>query len=161
MVEVQGMIQNLSVSILIDSGASLSYISPSIAEKCNLSLKKFEKSWLVQLATRTKRKAALNYVKSCNLLMRQFETQVKLNVLPLGSYDVVIGTDWLEKQQVILNCFQKKFTCLNNEGERITVTGIPRKISVRQLLAFQMKKAIRKGCKVFLVHIINNEKIGK
>ena len=47
MVEVQGMIQNFSVSILIDLGASLSYISPSIVEKCNLSLKKFEKSWLV------------------------------------------------------------------------------------------------------------------
>ena len=24
-----------------------------------------------------------------------------------------------------------------------------------------MKKAVRKGCKVFVVHIINNEKIGK
>ena len=50
MVEVQGMIQNHLVSILIDPGSSLSYVSPSITEKCNLSLKKFEKSWLVQLA---------------------------------------------------------------------------------------------------------------
>ena len=47
MVEVQGMIQNVSVSILIDLGASLSYISPSIVEKCKLSLKKFKKSWVV------------------------------------------------------------------------------------------------------------------
>ena len=51
MVEVQGIIQNHYVSILIDPGDSLSYASPSIAEKCNLSLKKFEKSSLVQLAT--------------------------------------------------------------------------------------------------------------
>ena len=51
MVEVQGMIQNQSVSILIDEGANLSYVSPSIVEKCSLSLKKFEKSWMVQLAT--------------------------------------------------------------------------------------------------------------
>ena len=55
MVEVQGMIQNFFVSILIDLGASLSYISPSIVEKCKLSLQKFENSWLVQLATGTKR----------------------------------------------------------------------------------------------------------
>ena len=73
----------------------------------------------------------VNYVESCNLFMSQFETQVKLNVLPLGSYDVLIGMDWLEKYQVILNCFQKTFTCLNNEGERITVIGIPMKISIR------------------------------
>ena len=51
MVEVQGMIKNQSISILIDPGASLSYVSPRIAEKCNLSLKSFEKYWLVQLAT--------------------------------------------------------------------------------------------------------------
>ena len=68
MVEVQGMIQNFFVSILIDPSASLSYISPSIVEKCNLSLKKFEKSWLVQLATGTKRKV-VNYVESCNLVI--------------------------------------------------------------------------------------------
>ena len=41
MVEVQGMIQNHPVSILIDPCASLSYVSPSIAEKYKLSLKKF------------------------------------------------------------------------------------------------------------------------
>ena len=41
MVEVQGMIQNQFVSIMIDSGASLSYVSPSIVEKCSLSLKKY------------------------------------------------------------------------------------------------------------------------
>ena len=51
MVEVQGMMQNQSVSILINPSASLSYISPSIVEECILSLKKFEKSWLIQLGT--------------------------------------------------------------------------------------------------------------
>ena len=96
MVEVQGMIQNHYVSILIDPGASLSYISPSIVEKFSLSLKMFEKYWLVELGTETKRKV-VNYVENCKLLMSEFETQVKLNVLPLRSYYVLIGMDWMEK----------------------------------------------------------------
>ena len=132
MVEVHGIIQNQYVSILIDPCSSLSYVSPSIVEKCNLSLKKFEKSLLVQLTTRTKRKV-VNYVENYNLLMSQFEILVKLNVLPLGSYDVLIGMDWMKKHQVILNFFQKTFTCLNNEGERVTAIGIPRKIFVRKI----------------------------
>ena len=106
MVEVQGMIQNQSVSILIDPGASLSYVSPSIVEKWKLSLKKFEKSWLVLLAKGTKRKV-VNYVENCNLLMSQFKTQVKLNALPLGSHDILIGMDCLERHQVILIAFRK------------------------------------------------------
>ena len=52
--------------------------------------------------------------------------------------------DWLEKHQVVLNCFQKTFTCLNNEGERINVTGIPRKIFVRKISALQIKKGYKK-----------------
>ena len=75
--------------------------------------------------------------------MSQFKTRVNLNVLPLGSYDVLIGMDWLKKHQVILNYFQKSFTCLNNTGERITVIRIPRKIFVRQISGLQMKKVVR------------------
>ena len=56
-------------------------------------------------------------------------------MLPLRSYDVLIGMDWMEKHQVILNCFQETFTCLNDKGERISVKGIPRKVYVRQISA--------------------------
>ena len=37
MVEVEGKISNTFVSILIDLGASLSYIAPRVLEKCKLS----------------------------------------------------------------------------------------------------------------------------
>ena len=63
--------------------------------------------------------------------MDQFETSVKLNVLPLGSYDMLIGMDWLEQHRVVLNCFNKTFTCVNNEGEIVIVTGIPRKTAIK------------------------------
>ena len=44
MVEVEGMLNQKPISILINPGASLSYVSFSLVEK-------FAKSWLVQLAT--------------------------------------------------------------------------------------------------------------
>ena len=36
MVEVEGMIKDKPISILIDPGASLCYMSPSIEKNCNL-----------------------------------------------------------------------------------------------------------------------------
>ena len=60
------------------------------------------------------------------VIMGQFKTQVKLNVLPLGSCDVLIGMDWLEKHRVVLNFFEKTFTCLDEKRETIIVKGIPR-----------------------------------
>ena len=55
------------------------------------------------------------------MFMSQFKTQVKLNVFSLQSYDVLIGMDWMEKQRVVLNFFEKTFTCLNEKGETIIV----------------------------------------
>ena len=89
--------------------------------------------------------------------MDHFETSVKLNVLPLGSYDMLIGMDWLERRRVVLNCFAKTFTCVNNDGETVNVKGIPKKTTIRQIFALQLKRAVRKGCKSFAVTIINEE----
>jgi hypothetical protein len=56
MIEVEGMINNQTISILIDSGASHSYIDPKMVESLHFPRSKHGKSWLVQLATRAKRK---------------------------------------------------------------------------------------------------------
>ena len=71
------------------------YVSPSLVEKSKLPVEKFANSWLVQLATGEERRV-IDSVKDCTLFMNQFETSVKLNVLLLGSDDVLIGMDWLE-----------------------------------------------------------------
>jgi hypothetical protein len=47
MIEVEGMINNQTISILIDSGASHSYIDPKMVEIFHFSRTKHGKSWLV------------------------------------------------------------------------------------------------------------------
>ena len=91
--------------------------------------------------------------------MDQFETFVKLDVLTLGSYHILIGMDWLEQHRVILNCYDKTFTCINKDGKPISVKGIPRKKTVRNISALQLKRAIRKGCKAYAVTITNEKNI--
>ena len=90
------------------------------------------KSWLVQLATRTKRKVS-EVVEKCPLVMDGLITCVDLNVLLLGSYDVLIGMDWLETHRVKLDCYNKTFECMDEEGNPRVVKVIPKVISVRQV----------------------------
>ena len=75
MVEVGGMIKDKPISILIDPGASLSYVSPTIAENCKLQKNKFRKPLMVQLATGMKIKV-VNYAKDCEVVMSGFKTQI-------------------------------------------------------------------------------------
>ena len=91
---------------------------------------KFENSWLVQVATSAKIKVTC-FVKECAIVMDKFEIVVKINVLPLGSYDLLIGMDWLEEHKLILNCYDKTFTCINSDEQPVRVKGIPRKTILR------------------------------
>ena len=74
--------------------------------------------------------------------MNGLVTCVDLNVLLLGSYDVLIGMDWLEAHKVKLDGYNKTFECVNEEGNPVVVKGIPKVISVRQVLAMQLKKSL-------------------
>jgi hypothetical protein len=46
-------------------------------------------------------------VMGCILNMGEFVTKANLYVMILGSYDVVIGMDWLESHEAIRNCKTK------------------------------------------------------
>ena len=70
-------------------------------------------------------------VVKCPLVMDGLVTWVDLNVLPLGSYDVLIGMDWLEARRVKLDCYNKTFECMNAEGNLVVVKGIPKVIAVK------------------------------
>ena len=65
--------------------------------------------------------------------------------------------DWLEQHRVILNCYDKTFTCLNSDEKIVSVKGIPRKITVRQISTLQLKRVVRKGCKAYTVTITDEE----
>ena len=68
MVKVVGKIDKKSVSILIDLGSTYSYITPIVVEICDFKKLEHRKSWLVQLATGTKRKVS-EMVEKCPLVM--------------------------------------------------------------------------------------------
>jgi hypothetical protein len=113
---------------------------------------KLGKPWLVQLATGEKRKIN-EMVKACPMDMNGLSTKAYLNIIPLGSYDFLIGMDWLDMHHVVLDCYNKAFTCLDEEGNLKTVQGIPRVVTIREVSALQLKKSFRKGCQVFAAHM--------
>jgi hypothetical protein len=103
---VEGMINNQTIAILIDSGASHSYIDPKMVESFHLPRSKHGKSWLVKMATRAKRKFN-EMVESCLMDMNGLNTKVDLNMLPLGFYDCLIGMDWFDQHHALLECHKK------------------------------------------------------
>jgi hypothetical protein len=146
------MINNHAFTILIDSGAIHSYTDPKRVESMKLPRNKHGKSWLVQLDTGTKRNVT-KLVKSCPVDMNGLSIRDELNILPLGSYECLIGMDWLEQHHAILEFCNKEFTCLDEEGNQKIVQGIPKAVSIIEISMMQLKKFYRKGCQIFASHM--------
>jgi hypothetical protein len=154
-VELEGIITNQPISILIDPGSNLSYISPRVVEACSLQRKKHARAWLVQLATGTKRKV-VEVIEACPIEMNGLQTQEALNILPLGSYDVLLGMDWLASHKEKLNCYEKVLECEDNEGNARILQGIQKPVSVRKISTLQLKKFNRKGCPLYAIQVLNS-----
>jgi hypothetical protein len=81
MIEVEGKIKIQTIAILLDSGASHSYIDPKMVERFHFPRRKLGKSWLVQLATRSRRKNN-EMVMACPMDMNGLSTGENLNIIP-------------------------------------------------------------------------------
>ena len=152
MVETTGAIRGTSLSILFDSGATDSFIAPSVVGKCSLKAVKQDIGWQVELASGAK-VSTDSLVQQCKLDLGEFTTSVDLRVIPLGSYDIVLGMDWLGSHRASIDCRRKIIQCKDDQGKDIEIAGIQRPISLRMISAMQLKRSIRKGCQVFAITV--------
>ena len=70
---------------------------------------------------------------------------VNLNILPLGSYDILIGMDRLEPHHVIHDCLHKLILCTNSQGIQVKIQGIPKKFYEGKYLLYKQRSALGKG----------------
>jgi len=131
-VQVEGKINNNHISVLINPGATFSYVAPGVVDTNMLKKVKHAKSWLVQLVTGTKRKLT-DFISDCEISLSGQTSKLNMNILPLGSYDVIIGMDWLEKHKEILDCYEKSLTYRDEKNTIRTIQGIRKPVSVRQI----------------------------
>ena len=106
------------------------------------------------LSTRTKRRV-VKVVESCPIWIVGFQTHMNLNVIPLGSYDILLGMDWLTSHKVKLNCYEKNLECEDEEGSMRILQGIRKLVFVRKILALHLKKYSRRGCPLYVIQVLN------
>jgi hypothetical protein len=67
-----------------------------------------------------------------------FVTKVNLYVMISGSYDIVIGMEWLESHDAILNCKTKWLSLTNDVGQRRVIVGRNQGVSMRFISSLQL-----------------------
>jgi hypothetical protein len=142
--ERTGTIVDQTLSILIDPGATESFISSAALKR--IKVKSFEQDEfsLVEMASRAKQKVG-GKVTGCVLNLGEFVTRANLYATTLGYYDVVIGMDWLESHEEILKCKTKWLSLVDDKGQRCVIVGRNQGVSLRFISSLQLRKSMHKG----------------
>ncbi|GJX01017.1 putative reverse transcriptase domain-containing protein [Tanacetum coccineum] len=121
------LLNNRCASILFDTGADRSFVSTQFSTLINIAPTTLDHGYNVELADG--RIIWVNTVLlGCTLNFLNHPFHVDLMPVEMGTYDVIIGMDWLTKYQAVIDCAKK--------------------IAQKYLL---------QGCHVFLAHITIKE----
>jgi hypothetical protein len=100
---------------LIDLGATKKFIYSATLKIIKVKVVEQEEFRYVEIASGSKHKVG-GRVMDSSIDLGYFVMKANLYVMILGSYDIVIGMDWLESHDAILNCKMKRLSLIDDVG---------------------------------------------
>ena len=90
-------------------------------------------------------KEIIEVIRKCPIVINRLVTCANLNVPALGSYDILIGMDWIGAHRANIDCYNKTFEFLDEKRNMRVLKGILKVISIRHISAMQLKKLCGKN----------------
>jgi hypothetical protein len=153
-------ILGFEASVLFDSGATHSFVSVVFVRLSRLVVKTLE----LGLAITTpvgKTVVCKRVVCECPVSICGRVLLANLVVLPMFSYDVILGMDWLTRHLAIIDCVLKQVTHTPWGEGKVTYVGTRARSLPPTISAVQAKKLIVGGNQVFLAFIVTQTKQGR
>jgi hypothetical protein len=154
--KTSSMMSDRQFSIWIDLGATKSFISNGAHKRIKVKAIEQDEFRYVELAYRAKQKVG-GKVNDCKINLGEFVASVNLFVTTLGSYDIVIGMDWLESYDMILNCKMKILSGIDDMAQIIVIIGRNQGVSLKFISSLQLQKNMRKGCNLYAISVLNEK----
>ncbi|GJW88608.1 putative nucleotidyltransferase, ribonuclease H, partial [Tanacetum coccineum] len=110
------------VTILFDSGADFSFISTEFAPLLNVKPSIVNPGYVIEVAD-GKKVEVDRIIRDCKLELGG--SLFSINLIPLGhgSFDVIVGMDWLSQHKAVIICHEKVVEIPVEDGRIIRVRG--------------------------------------
>ncbi|KAJ0603514.1 putative nucleotidyltransferase, Ribonuclease H [Helianthus annuus] len=149
-------INNHFASILFDTGADYSFISKEFRDIFGVESSKLNIPYSIELANGELVETG-EIIKKCTLELGERKFNIDLLPVPLGSFDVVIGMDWLSDNRAEVICHEKIIRIPLPDGEHLLVHGEKQDTPLRIISCMKAQKCLRKGCIAFLAHVVDKK----
>ncbi|GJY59578.1 putative reverse transcriptase domain-containing protein [Tanacetum coccineum] len=149
------LLNNCYARVLFDSGSDKSFVSFGFSQLIDIKLVRLNISYEVELAD-GKLVSTNTILRGCtlNLLNQLFE--VDLMPIELGTFDVIIGMDWLVKHDALIVC-KKKEVHRPVKGKMLVVKGNCDESRLKVVSCIKARKYIKRGYHLFVAHVTEKE----
>ncbi|GJS12772.1 putative reverse transcriptase domain-containing protein [Tanacetum coccineum] len=149
------LLNNRYAYILFDTGADRSFVSTAFSSQIDITPTTLDHYYDVELAD-GKIIGINTIIRGCTLNFLNHPFNIDLMPVELGSFDVIIGMDWLAKYHVVIVCAEKIVRIpWGNETLIVRGDGSDRGNETRLniISCTKTQKYMLKGCHVFLAHV--------
>ncbi|GJT81791.1 putative reverse transcriptase domain-containing protein [Tanacetum coccineum] len=151
------LVQRVSMNMLFDSGADRSFVSTTFSALLDVAPTTLDTSYAVELADG--RISETNIVlRGCTLGLLGHPFDIDLMPVELGSFDVIIGMDWLAKYHALIVCDEKVVRIpYGNEVLIIRGDNCDSGSKLNIISCTKTQKYIEKGCQVYLAQVMSKK----
>ncbi|GJT89313.1 putative reverse transcriptase domain-containing protein [Tanacetum coccineum] len=145
------LLNNRYASILFDSGSDKSFVDTRISSMLNIDSVKIRASYEVEL-TDGRVVSTNTILKGCTLNLVNHIFEIDLMPIELGTFDVIIGMDWLVKHDVVIVCGEKVVRI--PYGNKMLIVESSKGVSrLKVISCIKARKYVKRGCHLFLSHV--------
>nr|GFB59683.1 reverse transcriptase domain-containing protein [Tanacetum cinerariifolium] len=145
------LLNNHYATALFDSGADRSFLSIKFSTLINIKPVGIDTSYEVELAD-GKVVNTNNVLKGCTLNLLNHYFLIDLMVIELVSFDVIIGMDWLSKNDAAILCGEKKVR-IPLKNNALIIKGDINQSRLKIISCIKARKYIENGCELFLAQV--------
>nr|GFB61549.1 putative reverse transcriptase domain-containing protein [Tanacetum cinerariifolium] len=140
---------------LFDSKADRSFVSISFASMLNIPSITLDTTYNIEMADGNL-VSTNTVIQGCTLTLLNQPFEIDLIPIKLGSFDVVIGMDWLSKYHAKIIC-DEKVMHIPIENESLIIQGNQSRTRLSLISYIKTERYISKGCQVFIAPVMEKK----
>ncbi|GKD11688.1 putative reverse transcriptase domain-containing protein [Tanacetum coccineum] len=149
------LLNNHYASIIYDTGADRSFVCTAFSSLIDIVPTALDHDYDVELAD-GKIIRVNTIIRGCTLNFLNHPFNINLMLLKIGTFDIIIGMDWLSKYHAVIICdekiiripFRNEILIVRGDGSN---NGHESRLNI--ISCTKTQKYLLKGCQVFLAHI--------
>ncbi|GKB19318.1 putative reverse transcriptase domain-containing protein, partial [Tanacetum coccineum] len=153
------LLNNRYACMLFDSGTDRSFVSSTFSALLDVAPSTLDTSYAIEL-TDGRISETNVIIRGCMLGLLGHPFDIDLMPIELGSFDVIIGMDWLAKYHVVIVC-DEKIVCIPYGDEMLIIQSDDcdgeSKSKLNIISCTKTQKYMQKGCQVYLAQVTSKK----